>query len=66
MKRPMTNLAPCVKCMLPKFVLRYLMRLYKSMVDMDLSKDFPVEKFLRDSKLCTIGEGTTNSKISNS
>jgi len=22
-------------------------------------KDFPVEKFLRDSKLCTIGEGTT-------
>lgn len=23
------------------------------------SKDFPVEKFYRDSKLCTIGEGTT-------
>ena len=23
------------------------------------SKDFPVEKFLRDSKLCTIGEGTS-------
>lgn len=23
------------------------------------TKDFPVEKFLRDSKLCTIGEGTT-------
>ena len=23
------------------------------------SKDFPVEKFFRDSKLCTIGEGTT-------
>ena len=22
-------------------------------------KDFPVEKFLRDSKLCTIGEGTS-------
>jgi hypothetical protein len=22
-------------------------------------KDFPVEKFYRDSKLCTIGEGTT-------
>ena len=27
-------------------------------------KDFPVEKFLRDSKLCTIGEGTSeNQKI---
>ena len=24
-----------------------------------LTKDFPVEKFFRDSKLCTIGEGTT-------
>jgi len=23
------------------------------------TKDFPVEKFFRDSKLCTIGEGTT-------
>jgi alkylation response protein AidB-like acyl-CoA dehydrogenase len=23
------------------------------------SKDFPVEKFYRDSKLCTIGEGTS-------
>jgi len=22
-------------------------------------KDYPVEKFYRDSKLCTIGEGTT-------
>ena len=22
-------------------------------------KDFPVEKYLRDSKLCTIGEGTS-------
>ena len=22
-------------------------------------KDFPAEKFYRDSKLCTIGEGTT-------
>ena len=22
-------------------------------------KDFPVEKFYRDSKLCTIGEGTS-------
>jgi alkylation response protein AidB-like acyl-CoA dehydrogenase len=22
-------------------------------------KDFPVEKFYRDAKLCTIGEGTT-------
>ena len=22
-------------------------------------KEFPVEKFYRDSKLCTIGEGTT-------
>ncbi len=23
------------------------------------SKEFPVEKFYRDSKLCTIGEGTS-------
>ena len=23
------------------------------------SKEFPVEKFYRDAKLCTIGEGTT-------
>ena len=23
------------------------------------TKDYPVEKFLRDSKLCTIGEGTS-------
>jgi alkylation response protein AidB-like acyl-CoA dehydrogenase len=23
------------------------------------TKDYPVEKFFRDSKLCTIGEGTT-------
>ena len=23
------------------------------------TKDFPVEKFYRDAKLCTIGEGTT-------
>ncbi|MNF08332.1 Acyl-CoA dehydrogenase [compost metagenome] len=23
------------------------------------TKDFPAEKFYRDSKLCTIGEGTT-------
>ena len=23
------------------------------------TKDFPAEKFFRDSKLCTIGEGTT-------
>ena len=23
------------------------------------TKEFPVEKFYRDSKLCTIGEGTT-------
>jgi alkylation response protein AidB-like acyl-CoA dehydrogenase len=23
------------------------------------TKDFPVEKFFRDSKLCTIGEGTS-------
>ena len=23
------------------------------------AKDYPVEKFYRDSKLCTIGEGTT-------
>jgi alkylation response protein AidB-like acyl-CoA dehydrogenase len=23
------------------------------------SKDFPAEKFYRDSKLCTIGEGTS-------
>jgi alkylation response protein AidB-like acyl-CoA dehydrogenase len=26
---------------------------------MDSLKTFPVEKFLRDSKLCTIGEGTS-------
>ena len=26
------------------------------------TKDFPVEKFLRDSKLCTIGEGTSEIK----
>ena len=24
-----------------------------------IPKEFPVEKFYRDSKLCTIGEGTT-------
>jgi alkylation response protein AidB-like acyl-CoA dehydrogenase len=29
------------------------------MEDTDLPKDFPVEKFFRDSKLCTIGEGTS-------
>ena len=31
----------------------------KFMVVMEFTKDFPVEKFLRDSKLCTIGEGTS-------
>ena len=29
------------------------------MVDMVFTKDFPVEKFFRDCKLCTIGEGTS-------
>ena len=26
---------------------------------MAITKDFPVEKYYRDSKLCTIGEGTS-------
>ena len=28
-------------------------------VDTDTPRTFPVEKFYRDSKLCTIGEGTS-------
>ena len=35
------------------------MRLYKSHGGYGFTKDYPVEKFLRDSKLCTIGEGTS-------
>ena len=35
------------------------MKQYRFMVVMGIHKDFPVEKFYRDAKLCTIGEGTT-------
>jgi alkylation response protein AidB-like acyl-CoA dehydrogenase len=37
----------------------FLKRVYKYTVVMAIRKDYPAEKFWRDSKLCTIGEGTS-------
>jgi alkylation response protein AidB-like acyl-CoA dehydrogenase len=35
------------------------MKRYRFLGDMAFTKDYPVEKYYRDSKLCTIGEGTS-------
>jgi alkylation response protein AidB-like acyl-CoA dehydrogenase len=39
--------------------LQFQMKRFKSSVVTVIQKTFPVEKFYRDSKLCTIGEGTS-------
>jgi hypothetical protein len=40
-------------------VCKSLPMLYKYMADMDIAKEYPVEKLMRDAKLIQIYEGTS-------
>ena len=59
MKRPMTKLSAMCKMYASEVCVKISNDAVQIHGGYGFIKDFPVEKFLRDSKLCTIGEGTT-------
>ncbi len=59
MNRPMTKLSAMCKMYASEVCVRISNEAVQIHGGYGFIKDFPVEKFLRDSKLCTIGEGTT-------
>ena len=59
MKRPMTKLSAMCKMYASEVCVKISNEAVQIHGGYGFIKDFPVEKFLRDSKLCTIGEGTT-------
>ena len=58
-KRPMTKLSAMCKMYASEVCVKISNEAVQIHGGYGFIKDFPVEKFLRDSKLCTIGEGTT-------
>ena len=59
MNRPMTKLSAMCKMYASEVCVKISNEAVQIHGGYGFIKDFPVEKFLRDSKLCTIGEGTT-------
>ena len=59
MIRPMTKLSAMCKMYASEVCVKISNEAVQIHGGYGFIKDFPVEKFLRDSKLCTIGEGTT-------
>ena len=59
MNRPMTKLSAMCKMYASEVCVKISNDAVQIHGGYGFIKDFPVEKFLRDSKLCTIGEGTT-------
>ncbi len=59
MGRRMTKLSAMCKLFASETCVRVANEAVQVFGGYGYSKDFPVEKFLRDSKLCTIGEGTS-------
>ena len=62
MNRPMTKLSAMCKMYASEVCVKISNEAVQIHGGYGFIKDFPVEKFLRDSKLCTIGEGTTEIK----
>ena len=63
--RPMTKLSAMCKMYASEVCVRVANESVQIHGGYGYIKEFPVEKFYRDSKLCTIGEGNyRNSKIS--
>src|SRR6056300_406524 len=59
MNRPMTKLSAMCKLYASEVCVKISNEAVQIHGGYGFIKDFPVEEFLRDSKLCTIGEGTT-------
>ncbi len=57
--RPVTKLSAMAKMYASELCVRAANEAVQIHGGYGYTKDFPVEKFYRDSKLCTIGEGTT-------
>ena len=57
--RPMTKLSAMAKMFCSEVCVKVANEAVQVHGGYGYTKDFPVEKFYRDSKLCTIGEGTT-------
>src|SRR5690606_34041591 len=57
--RPMTKIGAMAKMYASEVCVRVANEAVQIHGGYGYTKDFPVEKFYRDSKLCTIGEGTT-------
>ena len=57
--RPMTKLSAMSKMYSSEVCVKVANEAVQIFGGYGYTKDFPVEKFYRDSKLCTIGEGTT-------
>jgi alkylation response protein AidB-like acyl-CoA dehydrogenase len=58
-KQPMTKIGAMAKMYASECCVRVANEAVQIHGGYGYTKDFPVEKFYRDSKLCTIGEGTT-------
>lgn len=58
-KRPMTTAGAMAKMYASEVCVRVANEAVQIHGGYGYTKDYPVEKFYRDSKLCTIGEGTT-------
>lgn len=58
-KKPMTTVAAMAKYYASEVAVRCSTESVQIFGGYGYTKDFPVEKFYRDSKLCTIGEGTS-------
>lgn len=58
-ERPMTKISAMCKLYASEACVRIANEAVQIFGGYGYSKDFPVEKFYRDSKLCTIGEGTS-------
>jgi alkylation response protein AidB-like acyl-CoA dehydrogenase len=58
-KKPMTKIGAMAKMFASETCVRVANEAVQIHGGYGYTKDFPVEKFYRDAKLCTIGEGTT-------
>lgn len=58
-KKPMTKIGAMAKMFASETCVRVANEAVQVHGGYGYTKDFPVEKFYRDAKLCTIGEGTT-------
>jgi len=57
--RPMTKLSAMSKMYSSEVCVKVANEAVQIFGGYGYTKDYPVEKFYRDAKLCTIGEGTT-------